>query len=214
MLTPFLASLRLFSPASSPLLLPLPHTGLLHFPSEMLYHLLSFPPHPDCGQLCLASKPAWELLLAWVTSPACLLQLTASLARLPPGSEARLQLWLGVCRQLGLFCQRATMLDRPGTRLVTLLTCYFSLQKFGCSKLSSPWAEVTRMSGLADALHTISLGWDDKEYVCILHLLEEILPVLQSLCRSPDYLFMEHGVEDEEKSKPEVGGYESSTAEK
>ena len=201
MLTPILASLRLFSPASSTLPLPLPHTWLLHLPKEMLYHLLSFLPLPDCGQLCLASQPVKELLLDWVTSPACLVQLTSGLARLPPGSEARLKLWLAVCRQLGLFCKRATMLDSPGTRLATLTTCFSSLQKFGCSQLSSPWDEVTRMSGLADALHTISLGWDDKEYVGILHLLQEIFPVLQCLHGSPDYLFMEHGVEDEQKSK-------------
>ena len=156
MLTRSLASLRLYSPepqSASPLPSLPPPAWLLQLPREMLHHLLSFLPLPDCGQLCLASMPVKELLLDWVTSPCCIKQLTASQARLPPDSEARLQLWLTVCRQLGVFCKRATMLDCPGNRLSTLTACFFGLQELGCGGLGSPWAEVTRKAGLAATLH-------------------------------------------------------------
>ena len=174
MLTRSLASLRLYSPepqSPSPLPSLPPPAWLLQLPREMLHHLLSFLSLPDCGQLCLASLPVKELLLAWVTSPSCLQQLTAGLARLPSDSEARLQLWLMVCRQLGVFCKRATMLDCPGTRLSTLTNCFSALQELGCGGLDSPWAEVTRSAGLAAALQTLSLGWDDREHEGIHQLL-------------------------------------------
>ena len=129
MQTCYLASLQLYSPEPprpSPLPSPPPPVWLLYLP-RLIHHLLSFLPLPDCGQLCLVSMPVKELLLYWVTSTCCIEQLTASQARLPPDSEARLQLWLTVCSQLGVFCKRATMLDCPGNRLSTLTACFSGL---------------------------------------------------------------------------------------
>ena len=184
MLTRSIAKLRLCSPGAAPFPpsgAPLPSTApLLLLPKEMLHHLLSFLPLSSCGQLCLTSRPVREAVVAWVLSPACLALLTAHLAT-TEDREQRLQWWVAVCRQFGVFAKRATMLETSGARLASLFAWQGRLALRGVAGLAGPWSEVTSRAGAAAALHTFALGWQDTELANILQLLVERFPVLRRL---------------------------------
>ena len=180
MLTRSIARLRLCSPTASPFPPPPSTTPLLLLPEEMLHHLLSFLPLSSCGQLCLTSRPVREAVVAWVLSPACLALLTAHLAT-TEDREQRLEGWVAVCRQFGVFAKRATMLETSGARLASLFAWQGRLEERGVAGLSGPWAEVTARAGAASALHTFALGWQDSELANILELLVRRFPVLRRL---------------------------------
>ena len=132
------------------------------------------------GRLSLASRPAFHLAVAWVASPSGLRRLAHHINS-AADSEARLQLWLALCHQLGMFYKRATMLQHSGARLAELAACYNSLERLGCAGLADPWAKVCGRAGLAAALHALALGWDESEYPGIYRLLEGRHPALARL---------------------------------
>ena len=178
MLTRSIARLRLCSPTASLFPPPPSTTPLLLLPKEMLHHLLSFLPLSSCGQLCLTSRPVREAVVAWVLSPASLALLTTHLAT-TEDSEQRLEGWVAVCRQFGVFAKRATMLETSGVRLASLFAWQGRLEERGVAGLAGPWAESG--AGAAAALHTFALGWQDTELSSILELLVERFPVLRRL---------------------------------
>jgi hypothetical protein len=185
MLTRSISKLRLCSPAPSSRLQhmtssPAQDCRLLLLPEEMFHHLLGFLSLPDCGQLCLASRQTRDLVVSWVVSPRCLSRLTAGLTGVT-SSRAKLELWLSVSRQFGLFCKRASMLWSSWGRLASLTHWFSGLEQLGCAGLTFRWEEVCRKMGLAAALHSLSLGWDESEWDGILTVLEHKFPVLRRL---------------------------------
>ena len=96
-------------------------------------------------------------------------------------SEQRLEGWVAVCRQFGVFAKRATMLETSGVRLASLFAWQGRLEERGVAGLAGPWAEVTARAGASAALHTFALGWQDSELANILELLVERFPVLRRL---------------------------------
>ena len=96
-------------------------------------------------------------------------------------SEQRLEGWVAVCRQFGVFAKRATMLETSGVRLASLFAWQGRLEERGVAGLAGPWAEVTARAGASAALHTFALGWQDSELANILELLVRRFPVLRRL---------------------------------
>ena len=190
MLTRSLVQLRLRSPSLpqslQPPLAESQASFLLLLPQEMLHHLLSFLPLPTSGQLCLTSRPIRDLVVAWVTSPACLGRITATLATVTD-SQQWLKLWLETCHQFGVFCKTATMLYSSDRRLACLVSWLPGLEQLACGGLQGPWGEMSRRAGLAAALHSLSLGWEQTEFSGVLGLLEQRYPVLGRLGRLPEY---------------------------
>ena len=86
-----------------------------------------------------------------------------------------------------MFCKRATMLYSTERRLACLVSWLPGLEQLACGGLQAPWEEMCRRAGLAASLHTLSLGWDETEYVGILELLEQRYPVLRRLGSLPGY---------------------------
>jgi hypothetical protein len=152
--------------------------------------VLELLPLPALGRLALASRPARHLAVAWVASPSGLRRLANHLNS-AADSEARLQLWLALCHQLGVFFKRATMLQHSGARLSELAACYSGLEQLVCAGLAGPWAAVCGKAGLAAALHALALGWDESEYHGIFRLLEGRHPVLARLAGLPSYILQE-----------------------
>merc|ERR1719175_167343 len=102
MLTRSIAKLQICSPLvrTPPTLLTSnlhwkPHHAAVHLlelPCELPHHLFAFLPLPVCGQLCLTSSSVREQVLAWISSPAFLIQAKASVRR-EENPEAKFSKW-------------------------------------------------------------------------------------------------------------------------
>ena len=119
-------------------------------------------------------------MLSWILSTKSISLLTESTVQ-ERDSEARFVTWLGLCRQFGIFCKRADMTELPGKRVADAFAFYKELQEKGCAGLDAGWGELQSRAGLAASLHSLTLGWHDKELKGVIKLLVQKFSELRLL---------------------------------
>ena len=105
-----------------------------------------------------------DRMVAWINTTSCSrkvsMRLTSDMMDHQPGYEE----WVASCKQFGMLCKKASMLYSTSTRL-RLLTSWFSkLECLVCSKINKDWARLMGRVGLAAAMSTFTLGWDETEF--------------------------------------------------
>ena len=73
--------------------------------------------------------------------------------------------WVGVCRQIGLLCKKASVLCSTSSRLSLLFSSYARLECLVCKGMDSVWAEIWGTLGMGAAITSFIQGWEVKDFI-------------------------------------------------
>ena len=138
---------------------------LVCIPDELFVHILSFLPMSDIGNLSLTgSYLLRDKVIAWIKSIYCHKQATITLSSDIGDHEQQYQEWVGVCRQFGLLCKKASVLCSTSLSLSLLFSNFAGIDSLVCRGMDCVWAKIWGTLGIGAAVTSFLQGWDVKDY--------------------------------------------------
>ena len=150
---------------------------LHNLPQEILVHILCHLSTSDVGNLCISgSLILRDKIISWIQSKSFCSWLLKEV-NFSPGQddEEETDKWIEISSQFGILAKRASMIYSTSMRLRLLSKWYERVEDMVVEHYSQDevWPGMLRKIGLASALASFSLGWDEVEFNKILGWLRD-----------------------------------------